>query len=223
MSALPSLFTIDGIISPATHARVLRIASEVEFIDGSCTAGRWDGHGKRNAQARREPIEPICRAVMAEVMKNRSFAQRALPHEAVQPILNRYRVGDGYGLHEDSPIQSGIRADLSFTLFLSDPETYEGGQLVLGEGDAAVAIKLPARSLVCYPSGTLHQVLPVSAGERLAMVGWIQSIVRDPGLRQVLTDLRETTDALSERGGLEREVGALSRAYGGLLRRWAFA
>ncbi|MEX1365453.1 MAG: Fe2+-dependent dioxygenase [Nannocystaceae bacterium] len=216
------MFIIEDIVSTELHEQVLQAAATVEFVDGTHTAGRWDGQGKRNTQALREPIEPLCRAVMAQVMKNRRFSGRALPHEAVQPMLNRYRVGDQYGLHEDSPIQSGIRADLSYTLFLSDPSTYEGGELVLGEGQAAVPIKLPARSLVCYPSGTLHQVLPVTAGERLAMVGWVQSLVRDAAARRLLSELREATDALTERGGMSGEVGTLSRVYGGLLRRWAF-
>lgn len=222
MTQLSTFFTVPEIISEATHAQVLAVVREVPFHDGAHTAGRWDGQRKHNTQADAESIRPVCKMVMREVMTNRTLCNRALPHEAVQPILNRYRRGDGYGLHEDSPIQSGIRADLSFTLFLSDPSSYEGGELVLGDGPSATRVKLPARSLVCYASGTLHEVLPVTAGERFAMVGWLRSIVRDAGRREILFTLRETTDALAERADLEHEVGALSRVYGGLLRAWAY-
>jgi PKHD-type hydroxylase len=216
-------FIVTEVISEGTHARVLEAAAQATFHDGATTAGRWEGHRKRNMQCDRAAIQPICKAVMQEVMTNRTLCNRALPHEAVQPMLNRYRTGDFYGIHEDSPIQSGIRADLSYTLFLSDPSAYEGGELRLGTGEAEVAIKLPARALVCYPSGTVHQVSPIVSGERLAMVGWMRSIVRDAGQRSMLSDLREAIDGLAERDGLDEQVCALSRVYGGLMRQWAFA
>ena len=103
-----------------------------------------------------------------------------------------------------------------------EPGDYEGGELLLGEGDAAMPIKLPARALVCYPTGLLHQVRPVRSGQRLVMVGWMQSIVRDPGCRELLHELRATTDALTGRDDVAEQVATLSRVYGGLLRRWAF-
>jgi len=222
MSALASFFVVPEVISPDTHARVLAVAREAPFHDGAHTAGRWEGHRKRNTQADGPHIRPVCNDVMQEVMTNRALCNRALPHEAVQPMLSCYREGDFYGPHEDSPIQSGIRADLSYTLFLSEPGEYEGGELLLGEGDAATPIKLPARALVCYPTGLLHQVQPVRSGQRLVMVGWMQSIVRDPGRRALLHDLRATADALTGRDDLQEHVATLSRVYGGLLRRWAF-
>jgi PKHD-type hydroxylase len=222
MTQLSTFFTVADVLSEGMYAQVLAAAREAPFRDGSHTAGRWDGQRKRNTQADSESIRPLCKSVMREVMTNRTLCNRALPHEAVQPILNRYRAGDGYGAHEDSPIQSGIRADLSFTLFLSEPASYDGGELVLGDGAAAVQLKLPARSLVCYASGTLHEVLPVRSGERLALVGWLQSMVRDAGRRELLFALRETTDALAQRDDVEHEVTTLSRLYGGLLRCWAF-
>lgn len=222
MSSLLRYFVIEDAIGVQTHAQVLEAARAVPFLDGSQTAGRWDGQHKQNHQAPREAMRPSCDRVMDELTTHRTLCRRALPHRAVQPTLNRYRAGDHYGPHEDSPIQDGIRADLSYTLFLCAPSEYEGGELRLGEGEGAVAFKLPARSLVCYPSGTLHQVLPVRSGERLALIGWIQSIVRDPVHRSMLSELRDATDALTDRPGLEAEVAALSRVYGGLLRRWAF-
>ncbi|MCH9688882.1 MAG: Fe2+-dependent dioxygenase [Deltaproteobacteria bacterium] len=223
MSQLAHFFTIDNVISETTLARVLQAASAVPFHDGARTAGRWEGQRKCNTQADREGMRSACDAVMDELMTHRALCKRVLPHEAVQPMLSRYRVGDFYGPHEDSPIQSGIRADLSYSLFLGDPSTYEGGELVLGEGKAAVSIKLPSRSLVCYPTGLMHQVLPVTAGQRLVLVGWMQSLVRDPGQRDLLHEVHQTTDRLAAREGLETEVAALSRVYGRLLRQWAFA
>ena len=223
MSELAHYVLIPDIISAATHAAVLQAANNVPFRDGRETAGTWEGHRKHNAQAEQGSIRSVCDAVMNEIMLDKRLREWALPHEAVQPILNRYRVGDAYGLHEDSPLQSGIRSDLSYTLFLSDPHTYQGGELVLGTGDASVRIKLPARALVCYASGTPHQVTRVADGERLALVGWMRSIVRDPAKRQILRDLKETTDALAGRDDTREPVARLSRVYGGLLRRWAFA
>jgi len=217
------IFIVEDIISAQLCDRALAIAGDTPFIDGASTAGRWEGQHKHNAQARREPIEPLCEAVLDELLRNRTLCNRTLPHEAVQPMLNRYRAGDFYGPHEDSPIQSGIRADLSYTLFLSEPSAYEGGELVLGDGPTAMRVKPPSRALVCYPSGTLHQVLPVTRGERLALVGWMQSVVRDPARRELLCELRETTDAIAARGDAQPDVASLSRVYGGLLRSWAFA
>ena len=117
------------------------------------------------------------------------FQSAARPKALTRFIVSRYNIGQTYGLHVDNALMQGLRTDLSFTLFLSDPASYDGGALVIEDHFEARAIKLSAGEVILYPATTLHRVEPVTRGTRLAVVGWVQSLIRDPAQREILFDL----------------------------------
>ena len=136
-------------------------------------------------------------------------------------LVSRYRAGQSYGLHTDDALMGGLRSDLSFTLFLSPPESYEGGALIVADALEERAFKLPAGALLLYSSTTLHRVEPVSSGMRLCLVGWVQSWLRDPGQREILFDLDGAIAELQAMRAAQSLVGRLARTRSNLLRLWA--
>jgi len=139
-------------------------------------------------------------------------------------LFSRYENGMSYGRHVDNALmgnQEFLRSDVSFTLFLSSPSTYKGGELVIESSDGDRTYKLEGGSAIIYPSSTLHQVEPVTEGVRLAAVGWIQSLVRDPNEREILFDLDTTRRSIFAKEGKTIEFDLISKSYANLLRKWA--
>ena len=136
-------------------------------------------------------------------------------------MVNRYDVGMSYGSHIDHALMGWVRTDLAFTLFLSDPASYEGGELVMETTMGNVNYKLPIGSAIVYPANTLHRVLPVKQGQRLAVIGWVQSMVRDPAKREILWDLDQATKTVFEQQGKSPAFDALIKSLANLLRMWA--
>jgi PKHD-type hydroxylase len=132
----------------------------------------------------------VLRKVEQALLHHEVFVAAARPKRLVRLLISRYEPGMTYGTHVDDALMDGVRPDLSFTLFLSDPATYEGGALVIEDTYGERMVKLPAGELILYPSTTLHRVDPVTSGVRLAAVGWVRSYVRDPEHREILFDLR---------------------------------
>jgi PKHD-type hydroxylase len=149
------------------------------------------------------------------------FAIAARPRYMTPLIVSRYREGQTYGSHVDDALMQGLRTDLSFTLFLADPESYDGGELVIADTLETRAIKLPAGSLILYPSTTLHHVAPVTRGTRLAVVGWVQSWIRDAGQREILFDLERSVRQVFDREGKSELFDLLAKSRSNLLRMWA--
>jgi len=200
-----------------------RDVAAAEFVDGRETAGRSARLVKVNEQLRPDDARhaDLYRRALAAITQNATF-RRATVTKAVRSILiSRDRVGMQYGRHVDNPIIAEARSDVSFTLFLSDPATYDGGELVLEEGSGEMTVKLPAGAMVVYPSGQLHRVEPVTRGERLAVVGWAQSLVRDPRQREILYELDTVRERLFEREGKSADHDLLSKAVMNLMRMWA--
>ncbi len=188
------------------------------FEDGAVSAGAWARPLKRNKQAAGDQARALGSQLVRSLFDDQRVARSTYPHRAVQPVFNRYDSGDAYGRHEDNPIQSGLRADLSFTLFLSGPDEYEGGALVVGDQP----YRLPAGDLLIYDAGTPHEVEPLRSGTRLAAVGWLQSVVRDPSRREMLRSFYRSLDALSGRVDLRDEAFVeLNRVRNQLMRMWA--
>lgn len=212
------ILTIPDILSPAEVAVITQTVPDLEFQDGRNTAGIHARKVKANDQATASPArDAILDKVGAALRAHPVFASAARPRAMTPLILSRYRQGQTYGTHVDDALMGGLRTDISFTLFLSDPATYTGGELVITDTLEERAIKLPAGSVVVYPSTTLHRVDPVTEGTRLAIVGWVQSQIRDAGRREVLFDL----DRCIATGGEEASMALLRKTRSNLLRMWA--
>jgi PKHD-type hydroxylase len=198
--------------------------ADATFVDGRATAGKSAGLVKLNEQiaADDKRHQPLMRRLHTKIVENKVFRHAALPRALRPMMISRYRPGMEYGTHVDNPIMGDMRTDLSFTLFLSDPGDYDGGELMLeGMGGREQAIKLPAGSMILYASGELHRVAPVTRGERLAAVGWAQSLVRDPRQREILYDLETLRMGMFDKDGKTPAFDALSKCVSNLMRMWA--
>ena len=197
-----------------------------EFVDGKLTAGWYAQQVKNNAQLKNDaaPTQELINLVNQALKRNSLFQIAARP-KAIRPIMfSRYQGGMYYGTHIDNAIMGDeklMRSDLSLTLFLSDPATYTGGELVIESTQGEQAFKLDAGSMVVYPTTTLHRVEPITEGERLAAVTWVQSLVRDAHNREILFDLDTVRDTLFQKSGKTAEFDLLSKSIANLLRKWA--
>jgi PKHD-type hydroxylase len=214
---------IAEMMDKATVQRVIELMYRATFIDGRETAGVLAAQVKNNRQIDSDdPLLPEMRQLVDDCLgKSRLFRSAALPRFVRPALFSRYVPGMEYGNHVDDAIMAGMRMDLSFTLFLSDPETYDGGELVIDSPTGEQEIKLPPGSAVLYPATSLHRVAPVTRGERLAAVTWIRSFIRDAGKREMMFDLDRVQDALLEREGKTAELDLISKTQSNLMRLWA--
>lgn len=195
-------------------------AQKDAFESGVRTAGRIAKSVKNNEQAKPAGLAAdLATLVEKRLMKNDVFRAAARPREFIRILLSRYTSGMEYGLHSDDAFMDGRRVDLSFTLFLAPPETYEGGELIIEEPAGDRLIKLEAGSLVLYPSATLHRVAAVTRGERRAAVGWIRSLIRSAEDRETLFDVALALRQ-AETSGNRALTDRLLKIQGTLLRRW---
>jgi PKHD-type hydroxylase len=216
------MLVIDSVLSAAEVAAMREAAQTLTFDDGKLTAGRFAATVKANDQAAASPQrDAILAKVNAALAASTLFRSAARPRALTPLILSRYRQGQTYGLHVDDAMMGGLRTDLSFTLFLADPESYDGGALIIEDQFEARAIKLNAGDLILYPSTTLHRVEPVTRGERLAVVGWVQSLIRDEAQREMLFDLDQAVDAVFAESGKSPLFDKLAKTRSNLLRMWA--
>jgi PKHD-type hydroxylase len=216
------LITIANVLEKADRQEVVRTLVSSRFEHGASTAG-WSARlVKNNEQAREGATLTLLRERVSQaILKNELFQLAARPKAMTPLLFSRYHTGQEYGVHVDNPLIDGLRTDVSFTLFLAEPESYEGGELVLETTAGEDRIKLPAGHLVAYPSTTLHRVAPVTHGERLAAVGWAQSHVRDAAKREILFDLETARRRLFEQAGKTAEFDLLAKSAANLLRMWA--
>jgi len=199
-----------------------------DWTDGRETVGHLGAQVKRNEQL--PETSPLRRelggTILAALAKNPLFFSAALPLKYLPPRFNRYAGGGTYGFHVDGSIMDlgqgdQLRSDVSCTLFLSDPEEYEGGELVVSDTYGEHEVKLPAGDLILYPSTSLHQVNPVIRGARLASFFWVQSMIRDDGQRRLLFEMDASLQALRGSGADRTAVLQLTGIYHNLLRQWA--
>jgi PKHD-type hydroxylase len=227
------LLPIANVLTAEQVAQCRDRLAAADWADGRITAGYQSAKTKDNAQL--PEGSPVARELGAIVLdalsRNSTFFSAALPKRIYPPLFNRYAGGQSFGTHVDNAIRydrsggraEAVRTDLSATLFLSAPEDYDGGELVIEDTYGTQRIKLGAGDLVLYPGTSLHQVLPVTRGERLASFFWIQSMVREDAQRQLMFEIdvsiRQLTQSLPEHPALVRLTGV----YHNLLRRWADA
>ena len=200
-----------------------------QWIDGEVTAGHQSRRAKNNMQlAENAPAAiEIGDLILAALERNPLFVSAALPSKIFPPLFNRYSGGQSFGTHVDNAIRQvtgtehRIRTDLSATLFFSDPDEYDGGELVVEDNFGVQRVKLNAGSMILYPASSLHHVTPVTRGARVSSFFWIQSMVRDDGERTLLFDLDSSIQRLSAESPDHPSVVQLTGVYHNLLRRWA--
>jgi PKHD-type hydroxylase len=197
--------------------------------DGRTTAGQQSAQVKSNLQLPQH--DPVTREIGDEIVRalERSalFVSASLPRHVYPPLFNRYESGMTFGAHIDNAVRQipgtphRLRTDLSATLFLSEPEEYDGGELLIEDTYGSQSIKLAAGDMVMYPSSSVHRVVPVSRGTRTAAFFWIQSMVRDDGARTLLYELDTSIRELARDGARNESLVRLTACYHNLLRRWA--
>ena len=219
------ILCIASVLSGAALASTRRSVAKARFYDGAETAGWHARTVKHNRQA--DPADAVEAAaiVTAALTTNPVFQIAALPQRLSPILFNRYEAGMDYGPHVDDALMLAgdvrLRSDLAFTLFLGDPEDYEGGELFVDSAGEEQAYRLAAGACVLYPATHLHRVAPVVRGRRDAAVGWVQSLVRDAHRREILFDLDTARRVVFEQQGKSDTFDRLAKTYANLLRLWA--
>ncbi|WP_368561802.1 Fe2+-dependent dioxygenase [Pseudoxanthomonas sp. UTMC 1351] len=225
------LLHIPDVLSAAQVAQARAQLDTADWADGRVTAGHQSAKAKDNAQL--PEGSPVARELGAMVLealsRNSTFFSAALPKRIYPPLFNRYSGGQSFGYHVDNAVRydrslggaEPVRTDLSATLFLSAPEEYDGGELIIEDTFGTQSVKLPAGHLVLYPGSSLHRVTPVTRGTRVASFFWMQSMLRDDGHRRLMFQMdvaiRRLTQDVPEHPALVQLTGV----YHNLLREWA--
>lgn len=223
------LIPIPQVLTAAQVATCRQALDQAEWGDGRATAGYLSARVKNNLQL--PEGHPTARRlgdlILGALEHNPLFISAALPQKVLPPLFNRYQGGQTYGSHIDGAIRPvtgtphRVRTDLSATLFLTAPETYDGGELVIEDTFGAHRVKLPAGDMILYPGTSRHRVEPVTRGTRTSSFFWIQSMVREDAQRELLLELDQTIQKLAAAQPGEAAVLSLTGIYHNLLRRWA--
>lgn len=223
------LLHIPEVLSAEEAAEFRQALEAASWLDGRGTAGHLSAPVKHNVQLHwQDPLAVrLGGEISARLERNPMFLSAALPHEILPLLFNRYQGGGAYGPHIDGAVRPvdgtsrKIRTDLSITVMLSDPSDYDGGELVIHDLAGGRSIKLPAGDAILYPANSVHEVTPVTRGERLAAFTWIQSLVRDDADRTVLFEIDAAIQRLPVNAETEASRLQLTNIYHSLLRRWA--
>jgi len=220
---IPALLSADRLAAIRTRLEA------AAWEDGRATAGHQSAQVKSNMQLPQH--DPVTREIDEEIVRalehSALFVSATLPRHVYPPLFNRYESGMTFGAHIDNAVRQipgtshRLRTDLSATLFLTSPEEYDGGELLIEDTYGPQSIKLAAGDLVVYPSSSIHRVLPVTRGTRTAAFFWIQSMVRDDGARALLHELDTSIRELARDGARNDALVRLTACYHNLLRRWA--
>ncbi|HEX6625490.1 MAG TPA: Fe2+-dependent dioxygenase, partial [Pyrinomonadaceae bacterium] len=220
------LLHIPGVLSAEQVARCRHVLGETEWVDGRVTAGHQSARAKNNMQLpeHHTAARELGDMIVAALERNPLFMAAALPSKVFPPLFNRYEGGQSFGNHVDNAVRQvtgtphRVRTDLSVTLFLAQPEEYDGGELLVEDTYGVHGVKLPAGDLILYPASSLHRVNPVTRGTRLASFFWVQSMVRDDGERALLFDLDAAIQRLVSGAPEHPSAAPLTSVYHNLLR-----
>ncbi len=216
---LPKLLGADELLA------IWEQIAAARFVDGRQSAGRAAAAVKANQELALSPTAQanLQRQCMTALAQHPLFRSAALPRQVTDLIIARYTPGMTYGTHVDDPLMGGgkLRTDLALTLFLSAPEDYTGGELQIRTAFGWQQVKLAAGDGVLYPASSLHRVAPVTQGERLVAVGWVQSLVRDAAQRELLYELDQAREMLLATAPAAETTALVNRSYANLLRMWA--
>ncbi|MBQ0794524.1 MULTISPECIES: Fe2+-dependent dioxygenase [Zhongshania] len=223
------LVKIPAVLSKAEVAHCRRVMEAAEWVDGKVTAGYQSAKNKNNIQLAEnsDAANQLGDIILAALAKNNLFMSAALPLKIFPPLFNCYQGGHSFGVHVDNAIRQvkgtavKVRTDISMTLFFSEPEEYDGGELVIEDTYGTQSIKLAAGDMILYPSTSLHRVTPVTKGRRLASFFWLQSMVASDEKRSLLYDMDMSIQNLSQGNEDHPAIIQLTGVYHNLLRQWA--
>jgi PKHD-type hydroxylase len=223
------LLRVPQVLNADELRQMRQLLATADWTDGKVTAGTQSAQVKRNIQLPEtsEYADQARQIVLKALSRNALFFSAALPKKIYPPLFNQYREGMDFGAHIDNAVRthaiSGmhVRTDISCTLFIADPETYEGGELVIEDTYGHQMVKLPAGDMVLYPGTSLHHVRPVTEGARLACFFWVQSMIREDAQRTLLFDMDAAIATLREQTGDTAAVIRLTGNYHNLIRMWA--
>ena len=223
------LVHISEVLTPEETAAARASLETADWVDGRVTAGYQSARAKDNLQLRQDhPLaEELRERIVIALERNPLFMGAALPLRVFPPLFNRYEGGHSFGTHVDNAIRQvpgtahRIRTDLSATLFLTPPEDYDGGELMVEDTYGTQSVKLPAGHLILYPSTSLHHVRPVTRGARISSFFWIQSMIRDDGQRTLLFDLDMAIQRIAAEAPDHPSAVQLTGVYHNLIRMWA--
>jgi PKHD-type hydroxylase len=220
------LVQVEHLLPPDTVAHINQVMDQAAWVDGRVTAGHQSERVKHNLQLPEDSTaaRELGEIILAALSHNALFVSAALPCQVFPPLFNRYEPGMDFGPHVDTALRGSshpLRTDLSATVFLSNPEDYDGGELIIDDTYGGHTVKLPAGHLVLYPSTSLHRVSPVTRGVRRSCFFWVQSFVRDDAKRALLFELDIVTQGLTQRLCDAPELLQLTACYHNLIRMWA--
>lgn len=216
---MPIVF--DDLLTPAEITVLQQAAAALRFESGAASAGSLARAVKDNEQAVAGPdAEAVAEKVRRALLAHPGFQALAYPRAFAQVMVTRTAGGGQYGTHVDNALIGGARADISFTLFLSDPDSYDGGALTITDRVEDRSFKLAPGAAIVYPSNTLHRVEPVTRGARLVVIGWVQSWVREPARREILFDLWQSMTRAEAAGDLDG-ARLIQKSRSNLIRMWA--
>ncbi|HEU4795909.1 MAG TPA: Fe2+-dependent dioxygenase [Pyrinomonadaceae bacterium] len=223
------LLQIPDVLTPEQVASCRELLDSADWVDGRITAGHQSARAKDNLQLPEdhEHAKKLADTIIVALERNPLFMAAALPLKVFPPLFNRYQGGQSFGNHVDNAIRQvtgtphRVRTDLSATLFFSNPDEYDGGELVVEDTYGVHSVKLAAGHVILYPASSVHHVRPVTRGVRTASFFWIQSMVRDDGERTLLFDLDVAIQRLTADVPDHTSVVELTSLYHNLLRRWA--
>jgi PKHD-type hydroxylase len=220
---------VPQVLTPEQVARCREVMQKAAWVDGKVTAGEQSAKVKFNLQLPETAPEAreLSDMVMAALARNDLFFSAVLPKQVFPPLFNRYDAGMTFGAHVDNAVRAylntplQVRTDVSSTLFISSPEDYDGGELVVEDTYGSHKVKLPAGDMIVYPGTSLHNVTPITRGSRIASFFWTQSLIRDDGRRALMFDLDMSIRRLAADYPEHPSVVSLTSTYHNLLRQWA--
>ena len=220
------LTRLNTVLDKDRLADARKLVADGRFVDGVLSAGMAAQRVKNNEElaADERLMRQLNNLVMGSLVKHPVYRSAALPLKVATPYYARYSAGMSYGNHVDDPIMGQgdlYRSDISVTIFLSGPEDYDGGELVIQTPFGEQFVKLPAGDAVIYPSSSVHRVAEVTRGERLVAVSWIQSMIRDPDKRALLHELNQAREKLLRDNPDAEETSRVNHAYINLVRMWS--
>ncbi|HYG44211.1 MAG TPA: Fe2+-dependent dioxygenase [Bordetella sp.] len=222
------LIQIADVFSADDAARIRQGLEQADWVDGRVTAGHQSAQVKHNRQLpEQHPLaQELGGLILQRLSANNLFMSAALPRKIFPPLFNRYEGGEAFGYHVDNAVRvvpgtsEQVRTDLSATLFFSDPDSYDGGELVIDDTYGPREVKLPAGHMVLYPGTSLHKVNPVTRGARISAFFWMQSLVREDSQRSLLLDMDVAIQRLNQDTPGHPSIVQLTGIYHNLLRRW---